>query len=74
LRVKQQRQTREAIRRQAARQERARDGEPVGVRAPPSPPPAPAPSLWDQFTEGRRQAREELPGLYPGTAGPRRRY
>jgi hypothetical protein len=74
LRTKQRQQTREAIRRQALRQERARNGGVIGVRVPPPPTPAPAPSLWDQFTEGRRQSREDLPPLYPGTSGPRRRY
>jgi hypothetical protein len=67
LRAKQRQQTREAIRRQAERQARQANGEVIGVRAPPPPPPTPGPSLWDQFTEGRRQPREELPGLYPGT-------
>jgi hypothetical protein len=66
-RARQKAQTREAIRRQAERQARKANGEVIGVRASPPSPPASGPSLWDQFTEGRRQPREELPGLYPGT-------
>jgi hypothetical protein len=74
LRVRQQRQTREAIRRQAVRQERQAHGEAIGVRAPPPPPPAPARSLWDEFKGSRREPVEEVSPLYPGVAGSRRRY
>jgi hypothetical protein len=65
----------ETRRRRAALSEKVAEGVPVGVRAPPPPSPAPGPSLWDQFTGGRRQPSEQaLPPLYPGVAGPRRRY
>jgi hypothetical protein len=74
LRAKQQRQTREAIRRQAERQARKANGELVGVRAPPPPPPAPQRSLYDEFRGNRRESSEQWHPLYPGVAGPRRRY
>jgi len=66
----------ETRRRQVALKEKVADGVPAGVRSrsEPASPPAPARSLWDEFKGNRREPSEQVPPLYPGVAGPRRRY